>query len=283
MKIHFNAYWYLGLSALSLALMVYVCVKKGAARSLLLFLIVTELAYLVEGQIYINFGSYTYYPKILHNAFYDSHMGALTSNMFTLPVLATFIGTFQLNWGWMLFFVGLMAGVEWLFINLGIYILHWWRIEYTAIGLMVFFPLAKVVYRMILKPLKGFLHSVFLFLCISPLSGTIDFLAFMLFSSRFYHPGWFDNPARDTSSFAIFYYWFVNILLVILIKYPWKRKWLKYILLAIILSIITLILKGIGILESRLWWDQPFYILFPLLMLRLGEGFSHRLAKGDTR
>ncbi|HEX9063051.1 MAG TPA: hypothetical protein VF941_22995, partial [Clostridia bacterium] len=122
-----NSYYYLGLSIISLLLLIFICYRKGTIQSLLLSLILVQLAYLGETVIYIFFGSYQYYPKLIkYNSYYDSNMGALTSNLLAVPVLAAFIAAFELNWIWILFFTGLLAGIEWLFVSLHIYELHWW-------------------------------------------------------------------------------------------------------------------------------------------------------------
>lgn len=142
-----NSYWYLGLGILSILLLIYVYKKSGSTRSLLLFLAMIGLGYMIEAVIY-NFGhSYHYYPKFIkHDAFYDSNMGAIASNALALPAVATFMGTLRKNWGWILFFVILFAGIEWAFLKLNIYFHNWWRMGYTSTGLLFFTSLLLKCY-----------------------------------------------------------------------------------------------------------------------------------------
>jgi hypothetical protein len=278
----FNSYWYLGLSISSLILLIYTCLKKGSIRSLLLFLIMVECAFLIETVIYIFSGSYAYHPNIIkYNDYYDSHIGALASNLFAVPVLATFITAFRLGWTWMFIFAAFLAGIEWLFLKLRIYTHYWWRIEYTSLGLfLVYFPLAKRCYHRILRPLKGFLHSLLLFLCIGPISATTQFIPIIFFSNRYYLPGWFENSYYDTTAFASIYYLSVSFLHVILAKLHWKRKWFKYLVLSAVLFVVTLFLQKGGILHSTVWWDPWYYILFPLIVLKITVTISKRLYHG---
>jgi hypothetical protein len=276
-----NSYWYIGLSALSLLLFIYIYVKVRNAHILLLFLVMVELAYLIETVIYVFGDSYQYYPQIIkYNAYYDSNLGALSSNMLAIPAIAVFLAVFHLNWKWMLGCVALFAGIEYLFLQLGIYDLHWWRIPYTSLGLPVYFILAKKLYRRIFQPLKGLAHSLFLFLCIGPVAGTMQVLPIMLFDNREYRPGWFADYARDTTAFVIPYYLTAILIMVVLVKTCRKRPWIRYVVMEAVLVTATLVLKRTGILHSKVWWDSLAYVLFPLLVLAITSAISRRLERG---
>lgn len=278
----FNSYWYIGLGVFSLLLLVYVCYKKGTVLTLLVFLAMVQCAYIIETVIYIFGESYQYYPHFIkHSVYYDSNLGALASNLFIVPVLATLIATFRLNKLWSIFFTALLTVIEVLFVKLHIYIQYWWKTWYTTLGLFfVYFPLAKVIYKKILQPLKGRIHSLILFLCAAPILGTVHIMPIMCLYNRGYQVGWFKDPAHDTTAFASIYYLCIAILLVVLVKLKWKYRWLKYISLLAVLSIVTFFLVKVGILHSYIWWDPWYYILAPLVVLRITGSISRRLAKG---
>ncbi|OAS15629.1 hypothetical protein [Paenibacillus oryzisoli] len=276
-----QAIWYMGLSVLFLILLALVFYKQRSMHTLLQFLVLVEMAYLIEAVIYIFLGSYLYHPKIIkYNTYYDSHLGAIASNMLAVPVAALILSVFQLSWVWIIMAVGLFAGIEWLFVELQLYTLHWWRIVYTVIGLLVYFPLSKIIYRRIIISLDGFLHSLFLFLCIGPLSGTLHFLPIMLFSNRIYTPGWYENPSYDTSAFSVVYYISICIIIVALVKMSRIQKWFKIVILLMVTVTVTFALKKVGILYSTVWWDSWYYILFPVALLNVAEAFSQRLYQG---
>lgn len=277
----YNTYWYLGLSLLSIILLVYVCLRHNTVSSLLQCLIMVQIAYSIDTVIYIFLGSYQYHPKVLKSyAFYDSNIGALASNMLTVPVIATFLTTFQMGWLWKLVFIGLLALIEWLFIKLHIYTLFWWRIEYTSLGLPLFFAAAKRVYPHILRPTQGWLHALLLFLCSAPILGTFHILPIMVFQNRFYHPGWFTDPAHDTTAFSSIYYILGTIIVIVCVTVHLKYEWIKLCLLAFTFYILAFVLTQVKILDSRVWWDPYYYILFPLLVYFISKSISKRLSSG---
>lgn len=279
-----NSYWYIGLSLISLALLVYICLRKNTVQSILHFLIMVQIAYIIETVIYIYLGSYQYHPKLLKNfAFYDSNIGALTSNFLAVPVIATYLTIFQKGWVWKFVFIGLLACIEWLFVNLHIYTLFWWRIEYTSLGLPFYFIVAKRVYPYLSRPLKGWLHSLLLFLCTAPFLGTFQIIPIMVFNNRFYHPGWFTDPAHDTTAFSSIYYVFGTIMVVTSVKLRWKHGWIKLCLLTVAFCILTLVLKNSHILDSRVWWDPYYYVSFPLLIYVISKSISKRLSFGPSQ
>lgn len=277
-----NSYWYLGLSFISIILQVIVFYRKRSVHTYMQFFIGVELLYIVESVIYIFNGSYEYHPKLLSNRYYDSHLGALTSNLISIPSLALILSVFQLGWFWIVGFIALLAGIEWLFVELLIYTEYWWRIEYTSLGLLFYFPLIKKMYPWMLKARKGVSRVFLLFLCLGPFSGTVQFLPFMLFYSRVYRPGWFNDPAYDTSAFGIVYYLSVVLVTTLLLMVSWRYRWIKYACLETILIVVTVFLKQSGILISQIWWDVYMYLLFPLLILMIGEIFGKHLARGES-
>ncbi|MFC5648823.1 hypothetical protein ACFPYJ_06715 [Paenibacillus solisilvae] len=109
------------------------------------------------------------------------------------------------------------------FVKLQIYTLHWWRIEYTSVGLLVYFSIAKALYPRILRPVKRWLHPLFLYLCTAPLLGTLHIIPLMLFLNRYYHPGWFSDRAHDTTAFSSIYYLSGTFAVVTAVKLRWKH------------------------------------------------------------
>jgi hypothetical protein len=239
------------------------------------------LGFVIEAVIYNFLHSYQYYPKFIkHNTFYDSNMGAIASNVFALPVVAVFITTFRKNWLWILFFVALFACIELLFLKLGLYSHNWWRIGYTAIGLPFYFYMAKFLYQKILLPMKGITHSIILFLILGPISGNLHISPIMFFGSRHYLPGWFEDPAEDTTAFAALFYLCACVFYVVVAKVKWKSEWMKYVLTALSMWFSNFILKKVGILHSYVWWDLWYYILISIVILKIAIVISNQLTLG---
>jgi hypothetical protein len=280
----YNSYWYLGLGTLSILLLIYVYLKTRSKRGLLLFISMVGLGYLIETVIY-NFGhSYQYYPKLIkHDSFYDSNMGAIASNALALPVVATFIATLRKGWIWMLLFISLFAGIEWTFLKLNIYSHNWWRIIYTSLGLLVYFPLAKVFHQLLSNPLKGFLHSLFLFLIVGPFSGSFHIMPIMFLSNRYYDLGWFDSHSQDTTAFSALFYLGACLFYVWITKRQWKIKWVKYVLTPFLMYTVNVILQKGEILHSQVWWDAWYYPILSVILLKLTVSISKHLSNGPPK
>ncbi|WP_438444889.1 hypothetical protein [Gorillibacterium sp. sgz5001074] len=277
-----SAYWYLSLIFVSMALLAVVLIRTKAIRALLLFLMMTQIAFLIETVIYIFGSSYFYRPGFIqHSEYYDSNLGALTSNMAVIPAVAVFIASFRLGWPMRLVFIGVIAVVEWVFVKLGLYSLTWWRIEYTALGLLVYLPAAEWVNRRISRPAVGGIHTLLLFLATAPILGTLHILPIILFGNRAYHPGWFSNPDHDTTAFASLYYLGNSLLLILAVKLGIRMSMgLRFILLIAVFLLITVFLQAWGLLEIRDWWDPWFYCLFPAAVFFLASAMDRRLAQG---
>lgn len=277
----FNSFWYIGLFILSLGLFLYVYYKKRRPKLFLFLLGIMGFGFLIEAAIYNFLHSYRYYPHLLHHdSVYDSNIGALVSNSFALPVSAVFISVYKKNWLWNVLFAGFFWGIEWLFIVLNIYEHNWWRLEYTFLGLIfVYYPIAKLIYRLMMRPLMGYLHRIILFLIIGPIIGGAHILPIMFFSNRYYELGWYTNVSWDTNAFAAIYYIMMSFIHVLIASYKWKFVWMKYILLPIFVWIWTILLEKWGILHSLVWWDQIYYIVLPIFILFITELISRRLAR----
>ncbi len=183
--VNINSYCYLGLGFISIILLFYVCYKTGVRRALLTFMAMVGLGYIIEAVIYNLLDSYQYYPKIIkHNPVYDSNLGAIASNALSLPAVAAYLVAFRKTWLWFVVMIGVFAGIEWTFLELHIYKHHWWKIRYTSLGLPGYFIFAKILYQKIAQPLKGFSHTLFLYLLVSPFVGTFHIPPIMLFSNR---------------------------------------------------------------------------------------------------
>lgn len=279
-----HSYWYIGLILISIILFFYVYSRKRGIHTVILFFIMVELAFLIETVIFIFLDCYVYYPHIITwDAYYDSLFGSLCSNLMIIPSLAILVGTLQLRYLWIIFITGLLAIVEWHFSRIGIYALHWWRIEYTSAGLLlVYFPACKLLYRKLVHPLRGGLHFIFLFLGIASIVGTLGILPIIFLGNRNYTPGWFGSMSRDTIAFGSIYYVAAAILITLLARAAWRRRWLKYGLLAAVLYAVTILLIKLQLLRSYTLWDPWYYILAPLPCLWIAERMSRALYKGQN-
>lgn len=240
------------------------------------------VSYLIEGVIYVFLESYQYYPHLLqYDPYYDSNMGAIASNFLALPISAVFLAVFRKNWIWIIFFIVIFAGIEWLFLKLHIYKHNWWKIEFTACGLLVYYPMAKYFHQKILNPLSGIWHYILLNLIIGGILGTLHIVPIMLFNNRYYRPGWFEMVSHDTTAFGVLYYICLSLLIVILTMVNSKRNWFNYVIVFLTVYLATFILSEIGVLHSLVWWDRLYYYLMSIFTMLIAIKFSKYLQMGQ--
>ncbi|MED3562043.1 hypothetical protein [Bacillus xiapuensis] len=277
-----NSYWYLALLLLDTLLFCFILIKKRNMQPLLLLLTMIGLAYIIETIIFNFLGSYDYHPKIIkHFSFYDSEVGAFVSNAFSLPVIATLIAVFHLNWIWKIIFSGLFVGIEWLFLKLHIYEHHWWKLVYTGFGLLGYFSIAKMFYKWIIQPQNRFQHNLLLYLITGSISASAHILPMLFFLNRFYRPGWFENIGRDSIAFAAIFYLCDSLFYCGMVQMNWKFKWALYLVTGLLMFIVNQFLISVGILHSRIWWDQFYYVGLSLMMILLTGIVDRRLSKAS--
>ncbi|MEY2191944.1 hypothetical protein AB7942_04285 [Neobacillus sp. BF23-41] len=279
-----NSYWYYALLVFSTSLFCFILFKKRNTQTLFLLLTMIGMGFIIETIIFNFLGCYKYNPNFIqHNTFYDNNLGAFVSNAFSLPIVATLIATFHLGWIWMVLFSGLFVGIEWLFLKLHIYSHNWWRLAYTGLGLPFYFATAKIYYKWILRPSKGFKHNWMLYLIIGSISCSAHILPIIFFSNRIYTPGWFENSGRDSIALAAIFYLCDSLFYCLMNKLNWKMKWSKYILAGLLMYAVNQVLIRFGILHSLVWWDQPYYVGLALLLTLLTGIVDKRLSRVPSK
>jgi hypothetical protein len=281
--VNHHAYWYLGLSALSLLALGCTCyAKRSLRRPLLLFGIVVGYGFIIESIIYNFLGSYRYDPNLIAwNDYYDSNTGALASNALALPVAATMIAVLGLGWTGIVGFAILFGSIEWLFLHLEIYEHYWWRTVYTMFGLPFYFGTAIWLYPRLTHPVGGLLHKLLLYAFTAACAGIIFVTPIIVFDIRSYTPGWFAESGRDTTSFSDVFFGLMSLMYVWLACLNWRHAWLKYAISAAVMQGSTILLRAAGLLHSHLWWDGLYYALAAILMTRLSVAFHRTLLQEE--
>ncbi|GIN40707.1 hypothetical protein [Heyndrickxia oleronia] len=138
-----NSLIYAILTFLHIVLVIITFVKKWDKKPWILLFSSIGQAYVFEYVVLNILKSYKYYPKVFSNKWQDTILGAIISQAFTVPIMATALALFQKKWTWSLGATFLYAGIEWLFIRLGLFKKNWWKTIYTLISLPFFFWVVK--------------------------------------------------------------------------------------------------------------------------------------------
>lgn len=202
---------------------------KRNAIALLLFM--TGIGFLFEFIILVLLRSYEYDPDLLSNWYYDNLMGAIASDAFSLPAIATYVAVFRLAPIWFFVFAGVFYGVEKVFTDLNVYHHFWWRTYYTSIALVLYFWIAKTWLRKLQLAPTRLTRTIMIYFISFPLVATMQFALTGIFGTHRFVVGLFENLERDQVTGATLYclVFAACITLTIRLSDTWKGRMLVII------------------------------------------------------
>ncbi|TYP79320.1 hypothetical protein [Paenibacillus methanolicus] len=226
--------------------------QKALFPQLLIF---SGQIYFFEYVIMVLFNSYEYRPHFVSApAYQDSVMGAVVSNLLSVPIMGAVVVIYRLRLRWILLIALGFAIIERIFVYLDVYEQHWWNEGYTFVSLLVFFELAK---RWVDNMKKGSRLVVY----VSLLTFSFSLAATMMFllslaGVRLFHAGVFADPYRDDVLVATADAFAKALLMTILLIVTEKPSW-RYGSI-VLLTGLQLLLLSTGTL--RVYISLPLYV-----------------------
>mgnify|MGYP005839815697 CR=1 FL=1 len=209
-----NYFWYTVISLLSTLLFTYTFLKVRDKHLVGVYFFIAGGTYAFEYIILVLFDSYVYHPGFLKDPYFDSIAGAVVSDAFSVPMCATFAAAFRLKFKVRFLIMMILVGIEVLFSHLKIYQHHWWRYEYTAMGILFALWASQKWFHMLEHSMKPIIRFVTLFLTEIFLQASLIFIVRGIFYQFFFQIGWFQNPTRDHVAFSTAYLALVGLLIV---------------------------------------------------------------------
>lgn len=226
----------------------YFMVKTNNRKlALALYLTICGAVFVAEVSIYDFFKGYMYYPMIIQDTatpdkqiaqqlirFHDGLIGNFFSQ-YSVAATAVLILILKLRKYWYFIFAGIYAGIEELFIYLGIFEHFWWRTWMTVAGLLILFWVTEKLYNKILQGMGSVIKYFAVFLGVFALSvffKDIPLVLFDIYYGLYILP---DPTISDSIAFAIENLLFFN---VIMIAYFLKFKWHWHALIILFFSAI---------------------------------------------
>ncbi|KRF03368.1 hypothetical protein ASG89_23285 [Paenibacillus sp. Soil766] len=274
-----NAIWFLILAGLSIILVVYVFWRKKDLKLLALFFGLGAIAGYLENVICIWFQSYEYYPKILEDPYYDLILGTYLSQVYYVSSVALFIAAFNLRYRWILAFIAMFVGIEYLFLALGVYKLNWWHPGYTAVGLLIYFWISKRWHTVLLQNSSRFIRWFTLFCLNYIIYG--DLIAIPLFSNHYHFAvAWFNNPTRATVTVIIIFMLIRGAIFALVCFY--KLHWSIMVLVPILMWVFYKHLIHLHMFTYKHFWDLLLFALSDIVILICCYFFNRILTKHPT-
>ena len=262
------AFWYILLGLFGLIIFTITILKVRDRRVFAVYTFIAGLIYCLEYFILVLFKSYEYYPHILNNKYFDNILGSIFSNAIIVPMTAAMIGTLQVNWGWSLLAIGIIISIEKLFLWLEIYQHFWWKIYYTALGLVICFLLAKLWDKKLRSGASFTVRLLTVFMSNLLFQSTF-FYVLVAFGNLFlFQSGWFSNPARDHLAIVTAYTLFISVIFTFLVMK--KIKWIGKVTVLFLITGLTgiFLYKGLLIMSNN-WSLVHFFVLYFLILLIL--------------
>lgn len=254
-----NSIPYLILVAISVIALSALMLHKRAAWPLILLLSFSGMIYVFEFFIFVWHDSYRYFPHIIAISYYDNALGAVVSNLLTVPVAATYAAVYRLSWRWIVCLALAYGGIEWSFLRLGVYEHHWWKISFTIVALLFFYRIARQ-WPIWLSGRSRAIMFVTLVMFSWSVVGTLVY-ALALNGIRIFQIGYFADPYHDDIFFSAMYGFLKAVVLASFVTAA-RRPWSRAASLLVIFAA-HLVLMRLGIIKILLPLWQYWLIYAP--------------------
>lgn len=258
-----NTIWYLLLNALTVFELILVLAK--AKNRKFVFAYYTTISGIVivvfEQVVYLLTRGYDYHPMFVPTMpTFDNLLGKISSQL-SVSATALLVAVFDLNLFWILIFAGLYAGIEELFLALGIYKHNWYQTWMTPVSLIVYFWFVRTYYPIVRKGVKPIVHYLNIFAGLFTLFITSPVpLSFFLSGVQNYIPDHFPDPV--IYSILIINLYFAVLAVSMMPAYFFKLKWRwKTAVIGVLLAVIYMAYKKWDLLWFQNdWWYLAFSI-----------------------
>lgn len=276
-----NAFWYGVLIAASIIIIIFTLHKTKDKKVIALYTFISGLIYCFEYVVLILFNSYVYYPHLLKNAYFDSLVGAIVSNAFAVPMSAVFIAAVKPKWKWILFITLIFLMIESWFLKIEIYSHNWWRLLYTAMGLICCFLISVKWYSKLTAKITWVVRFITIYFSGILIQSSIVFILVALLDLYHYEIGWFENESQDHIAFVTAYIMFLSSILSSLATF--ELKWLWKIIILIPTLLFDYLLFWFGILNLSAGWSLWYFIFIRLFFLVLLVSINDNLLSPNRR
>ncbi|HEY0828078.1 MAG TPA: hypothetical protein VGE40_08285 [Bacilli bacterium] len=262
---------YLILVIISLVIGFFAYRKARTVRFIPFYFGIAGTVVFYEYIIFHLFKSYDYKVELLPDPYFDSCIGAVVSNAFSVP--AAGLGSV-----WIVMISLIFMGIEVLFVHYGWYENFWWKTIYTGVSLVLYFIYVKSLWNKVKYPKTPGLPRVILLF----FGGAIFHINFnfTLSATHFYkfQDGWLENATRLHTILDMTHAFLVSLILTVLVYFGLR--------LPIRIAVLILIsgcywgLSCLGYLTFLKPWTLPLLFASDVVTLMALSWFN-RILKGE--
>ncbi|MDR3540200.1 MAG: hypothetical protein P4L69_04425 [Desulfosporosinus sp.] len=213
-----NTIWFVLLFVTSIITIVFLLYKTNNRKFALAFLFsIIGFSFILEAFLVLGFHAYTYYPKIVPDAFLDAVFGNYFSQI-SVSSTALMLAICNLSYIWYGIFGLIYFLIDLLFARLGIYQHFWYKSYYTFFGFILFSWLTKKWYEAAKNSTNRFINYTSLYFSVASISTFTIFLGQRLLGIQLLKGHLFADTAKDNTSTDFVYQFIVLNFLIILYK-----------------------------------------------------------------
>lgn len=274
-------FYYIAVSVMGLALAVFViCKNKNRVKLITFYLFSALFADCGEVLALLLLNAYSYKLDLFTNPWADNIWGHLLPNNTLWPAVAVFIAAYAPRFRWIISISVLFIMLDILFIQLGVYVHHWWQSWMSGVAVFLY----CIIMRFWYSKLEDNKFKILRFFTFSSMFTIIMFLptaTLLLADKEFYRVGIYTNLYKDSITFSFLFDVTVSPLsitfLCILKKWYWK-------LVPFIIFIAgDLLFMSFGILNFLNGWNIFYLIIIRaiclLIFIKIEEKYSYNPAR----
>lgn len=267
--------YYILLCIIGVAIVAFIIYKERKTYSvsvLLLFcLFATGISWNGEFAVLGLFNSYAYKTGVLADIWAQNLLGHMLLNVSLYPAIALIAAVYCINFYKILFIAAIFTGIEFLFIQLGIYEHHWWKYYMTFIGVVLYLSFLRFWFPRMLQRRYGWTRF-FTFFMAAMVMLHFPTPVLTLLGKEHFQLEWinriFVDMYRSSIVLIYFYHLFVGAFMLVLFVCILKKWYWKLVpFLVTLLVMTTFRLTGVLVLEGG--WNLAYSILVDYLFIGL--------------
>jgi hypothetical protein len=275
-----GSFWYLALVVIGSIIVATTYWKSRNKYTFILWFSMSGVCFFIESILHTLLRAYEFFPRFIPDKYADSIWGGIISDLFVLPAAAVLIGVFQLGLGWIIVISGMIAGIEELFLRLGIYEQHWWKTSYTFISIILLFYLAKVWFLRLNLPHGRSLTFLTMFSILYFFSVQFNLSINLHLKQGQFISEWIKAQGVNSNIITIP----INVLFAYLltIQIVYRVRWFWKATLIAGFTGLDLLLNMLNVLHPKSYWLFMFLLFARVIVQFIGLTFDRLLRNNDT-
>lgn len=240
--------------------------NKEHAKLLTFFFFSMIAADCGEVLVLIFLNGYSYKPGLFGNSFREQIYGHILPNSTLWPATAILVASYALRIKWILVITFVYMLLDILFVRVGIYEHHWWKLWMTGAAIFTYCILMRFWYQKLEDRRFVFLRWITFDFTLFALT-FVPFIPLLLTERQFYIIGIYEDIFKDSVVFAFLYHLVTAGICVLIICNV--NKWYLKLAPVLVYIVCDSVFAALGVLQFKGGWNIYGLILVHILSMSL--------------